>query len=165
MRLRIKTKKGRKIEGKVVRRDDGTLEVTLSERTYVLKVARVPTGDYIIEDEGGKRYRISPVFSSKYERTFLVDGQVLSLENIQAGQAEEEDLNVVVLKSSFSGFVRKVFVRKHDRVRKGEPVVELESMKMINVLHSPIDGVVEEVYVSSGKGVLAGEKLLKIAKK
>jgi biotin carboxyl carrier protein len=35
---------------------------------------------------------------------------------------------------------------------------------MINSLKSPIDGVVEEIYVSEGKSLMSGEKIMKIVK-
>lgn len=46
-------------------------------------------------------------------------------------------------------------------VKRGEPLLVLEAMKMKNELKSPRDGVVAEVYVSPGQQVAYGEFLVR----
>ena len=47
-------------------------------------------------------------------------------------------------------------------VKKGEPVVILEAMKMQNELLSPCDGVVQSLNVSEGNNVKSGEVIMVI---
>ncbi len=53
--------------------------------------------------------------------------------------------------SMLPGVVLKVLVKPGDRVKAGEPVVIVESMKMENEIVSHADGVVAEVLVKEGR--------------
>ena len=165
MRVKLKTKGGKRVEGEVVKEGD-ELKVSCQGKRVSFKVVKTPLGDFIAQDEFGRKFRISPVFSSKYEVVFEVDGKNYRFDVVQEGEdvegAEGED--VFLLKAQFSGLIRKVYVRKGQKVKKGEALVDLESMKMINSLKSEIDGVVEEIYVSEGKSVMSGEKIIRIVK-
>jgi len=45
-------------------------------------------------------------------------------------------------------------------VRRGEPLVVLESMKMEIAVESPVDGVVLELLASEGRPVVPGQDLV-----
>jgi biotin carboxyl carrier protein len=62
-----------------------------------------------------------------------------------------------VVTSMLPGVVLKVLVKPGDRVKAGEPVVIVESMKMENEIVSPVDGVVGEVLVREGQRIEAGD--------
>lgn len=165
MRLRLKTKDGKRIYGSVLKKNESEYEVSYGGKTFTFRVSKNPLGDFVIEDDSGRKYKLCKFYSSEYEIIFQINDsfwpiEILSSENVDEGK----DLDVVILKSSFSGSVKKVYVNKGDVVQKGHAVLDLESMKMINTMKSPIDGVVDEVYVSDGKSVVSGEKLLKIRK-
>lgn len=53
-----------------------------------------------------------------------------------------------VLKSPIQGTVLKVLVKPGQSVKRGEPVVVIEAMKLENDVVSEIDGVIGEVLVS-----------------
>lgn len=46
-------------------------------------------------------------------------------------------------------------------VKRGDPVLVLEAMKMKNELRAPTDGVVSEIYVTAGQQVKYGEFLVR----
>ncbi len=52
--------------------------------------------------------------------------------------------------SFIPGTIMKVAVKKGEKVKKGDKLLELEAMKMTNNLIAPIDGVVQEVFVKQG---------------
>ncbi len=60
------------------------------------------------------------------------------------------------------GLVGPLRTRAGDRVRKGEPLLLLEAMKMEHVLTAPRDGVVAEVLVAEGDQVGDGTVLLRM---
>ncbi len=70
------------------------------------------------------------------------------------------EVKVKELTSPMPGLVIKTLVNAGDTVKKGEPLVVLEAMKMENVLKSPADARVEKVNVSAGQAVEKGAILI-----
>lgn len=60
------------------------------------------------------------------------------------------------------GRVVKLLVAVGDSVKKGQPVLVVEAMKMENEMKSPIDGVVGDIYVVEGVAVETGTRLARI---
>jgi biotin carboxyl carrier protein len=60
------------------------------------------------------------------------------------------------------GVVVDIKVAVGTKVKKGEPVVIIEAMKLENEVLAPADGEVSEIVVTKGKSVTAKELLLKI---
>jgi biotin carboxyl carrier protein len=67
-----------------------------------------------------------------------------------------------VLKAMMPGRVVRLLVSKGDVVRRGQSLLILEAMKMENDIQSPVDGVVDELFVSAGDTVEAGGQLLHV---
>ncbi|AAB89171.1 MULTISPECIES: acetyl-CoA carboxylase biotin carboxyl carrier protein subunit [Archaeoglobus] len=59
--------------------------------------------------------------------------------------------------SMLPGVVLKILVKPGDKVKAGEPVVIVESMKMENEIVSPTEGVVAEILVKEGQRIEAGD--------
>ena len=66
------------------------------------------------------------------------------------------------LSTQMPGRVVKVLCAAGDVVKKGQPLVVIEAMKMENELKSPIDGVVGEVLVREGQAVEGNTKLVRV---
>jgi biotin carboxyl carrier protein len=64
------------------------------------------------------------------------------------------------VRAPMPGTVVSVEVRPGGAVRRGEPLVRLEAMKMINHVRAPRDGVVAEVRVEPGQSVAFGDPLV-----
>ncbi|MFZ4741501.1 MAG: acetyl-CoA carboxylase biotin carboxyl carrier protein subunit [Bacteroidales bacterium] len=60
------------------------------------------------------------------------------------------------------GTILKIFVKKKDKVKKGEKLITFQAMKMDNVLLAPMDGVIENVFVKEGENVNKSQILIKI---
>jgi biotin carboxyl carrier protein len=56
----------------------------------------------------------------------------------------------------------KIIVSAGDRVKKAQPVVVLEAMKMENDIVSPADGTVLAIHVKQGDSVNTGDLLVSI---
>ncbi|HUK38819.1 MAG TPA: pyruvate/oxaloacetate carboxyltransferase [Methanomicrobiales archaeon] len=64
------------------------------------------------------------------------------------------------IRSNMQGMVLKVLVRAGEAVKKGDPLMVLEAMKMENPIVSPRDGKVTDIFVDTGDVVASGDVLL-----
>jgi pyruvate carboxylase subunit B len=64
--------------------------------------------------------------------------------------------------TTIPGKISSLKVKKGDRVVAGDAVMVIEAMKMESEVHTPIDGVVYEIYVNDGDTVNPGEALIRI---
>lgn len=58
---------------------------------------------------------------------------------------------------------QKPFVQVGDTVKKGDVILIIESMKLMNEVQSDFDGVVKEILVQNGDGVEYDQPLMIIA--
>ena len=64
--------------------------------------------------------------------------------------------------ATLSGSVVNVLVTKGQKVKKGDPLVVTEAMKMETTITSPIDGTIGEIYAVKGKPIISGDCLLEV---
>ncbi|MGO3548470.1 MAG: biotin/lipoyl-containing protein, partial [Paucilactobacillus nenjiangensis] len=64
--------------------------------------------------------------------------------------------------ATMSGSVLKVIVAKGDKVKKGDPIVITEAMKMETTIQAPIDGEVAAVLVDAGDVIDSNDLLIEI---
>ena len=64
------------------------------------------------------------------------------------------------IKAPMPGMVLDVLVADGQQIKKGDPVLVLEAMKMENILKSPGDGVVKSVTASKGDTVKKNQTLM-----
>lgn len=72
--------------------------------------------------------------------------------------SEVEDPSVIA--APMQAVVTRICVEPGQRVHAGDLMVVLESMKMENYVHSPVDGVVGEIPIGAGCTVSAGQTLI-----
>lgn len=64
--------------------------------------------------------------------------------------------------ATLSGSVVKILVTKGQKVKKGEPLVVTEAMKMETTITAPLSGTVGEIYATKGQPIISGDCLLEI---
>lgn len=69
----------------------------------------------------------------------------------------------VSIKSPLPGSIMKVLVEVGQRVKRGDVLMTMESMKMENNIMTEYDGVVKAIHVSVGKSVMQDDLLIEIA--
>lgn len=100
-----------------------------------------------------------------------VDGEVFTVRIVSVGGSNVEVASVTPqkaprgeveggIKSNMQGMVLKVNVSRGSLVKKGDPLIVLEAMKMENPILSPADGKVTEIFVDTGDVVQNGDVLL-----
>jgi len=75
-------------------------------------------------------------------------------------QAAEADTRAGSLAAPMPGKVIQVLAKAGAQVKKGEPLLILEAMKMEHTITAPVDGVVKEVHYAPGELVLEGVALV-----
>ncbi len=149
-------------------------------KVYVAVGQKVKRGDTLLTIE-----------SMKMENAILAetDGVVKGI-SVSAGQsvmpgdllvdlgAEQAELNQPVqqqqhqpkvesgkklVTSPLPGTVLKVLVNKSDKVKRGDTILTVESMKMENSIMAERDGVIDEIYVKPGQTLMQGDSLFVLA--
>lgn len=133
-----------------------SLEI-LNDGRYLLRLGlKTFTVDDIIIDHGVVHLSLN---GQKYS-VGIKDEQALLLESL--GFAQQLATAQNALKAPMPGKILDVLHQKGDKIKKGEPLVILEAMKMENELTSPSDGEVDLVHVQPGDSVEKNAMLIEI---
>ncbi|MGC6767614.1 pyruvate carboxylase [Enterococcus sp. LJL128] len=84
--------------------------------------------------------------------------------NVQT-KRKAEPTNKGHVAATMSGSVLQTLVKKGDKVKKGDPLMITEAMKMETSLEAHFDGVVEHVYVTEGEAISSGDLLMELSEK
>ncbi|GHB37811.1 acetyl-CoA carboxylase biotin carboxyl carrier protein subunit [Mongoliitalea lutea] len=74
--------------------------------------------------------------------------------NMNQGSAAKD------IKAPMPGLIFDIKVAEGDTVKKGDPVLILEAMKMENILKSPGDGVIKQIKIKKGDSVEKNQILI-----
>lgn len=64
------------------------------------------------------------------------------------------------IKAPMPGMVLNILVTEGQEVKKGDPLIVLEAMKMENILKSPTDGVIKKIAIKKGIAVEKNQLLI-----
>ena len=128
----------------------GLVHFLIGSRSY--------TAEIVEESENGKELTVKVngvlqkvALQDKYDRLLAN----LGMDQLGAGKVNE-------LKAPMPGLVLRIFVENGTAVKKGDPLLVLEAMKMENILKSPGEGTVENIMVKPGDKVEKNFVLLKM---
>jgi pyruvate carboxylase len=109
-------------------------------------------------DESGMR-TITFMFNGA-EREIQVMDKNVDMQTVSRKKADPDRLGDIG--ATLSGSVVKVLVAKGQKVKKGDPLVVTEAMKMETTITSPISGTIGEIYATKGMPILSGDCLLEV---
>ncbi len=141
--------------------DDKHFLFIIEEKDLEASIIKVDLDSIRIDINGlQKEYSIIQV-----ESDFFVHSA--SIGNIKLTQQDrfpvkEKEIVNGGYESPIPSQVVKINIAPGDKVKEGDPLIVISSMKMENILVAHRDGVVEEVYVEEGHNVEAGFLLLKV---
>jgi 3-methylcrotonyl-CoA carboxylase alpha subunit len=140
----------------------------------------------LVFSAGSAEHRVRVAFSEQGRR-LAIDGQAYApgssrTETVRDGRswhvfhegvrwtlALKEELGGIDLDAAsgslaapMPGRVIKLFVEPGARVKKGQPLLILEAMKMEHTITAPADGMVKEIHYAAGEQVLEGAELIKV---
>ena len=120
--------------------------------------------------KNGISYNAEIVKADHVEKTFIVkingrqyevkaqDKFDLLLQ--QMGMSNGSSKQVKDLKAPMPGLIYDIQVSEGQTVRKGDPLIILEAMKMENIIKAPADGTVKVIKVKKGDSVEKNQVLL-----
>jgi biotin carboxyl carrier protein len=79
----------------------------------------------------------------------------------QTKQKFDKVADVIVIGSGFAGLAAALEAKeKGASVKKGDPIVVTEAMKMETTITAPIDGIISEIRVKAGQRIESGDLLM-----
>lgn len=147
----------------VSRDEDGRFRVVLDGVVHVVDLVR-PTPDAFHMLIDGQSWEAG---AAPREGGWLIDVLGLSTEvdvvdPRRAVVVRSAARGGKVVTAQMPGRVVRVLVASGDTVRKGQPLLVLEAMKMENELKAAADGLVVELYVTEGQAVELGARLARL---
>ncbi|WP_072395860.1 urea carboxylase [Hyphomicrobium sp. CS1GBMeth3] len=106
--------------------------------------------------------RQQAAFEDERSRWQASDQSGAAISDTVSDDAAEEPLaeNAVAVASPVPGAVWKVEVNQGARVKKGDLLLVVESMKMEMAVHAPSDGIIAEIRCAEGRAVSLGQTLV-----
>ena len=132
------------------------IQVTGPRTFHILAGERSLTAELVELDRSAKTVRLL-VDTTEYT-VHLRDRFDLLLEQLGMGGAGAKQLTE--LKAPMPGLVVGIRVEPGQAVKKGDPLLVLEAMKMENILKAPADAVVKAVRVTLRDNVQKGQVLI-----
>lgn len=147
-------------------------EILINDITSSWDLQKLPNGTYSILSNG-KSYnaiienidRASKELSIRINNTSYtlaikepID-QLLQKMGLNLSQTKKAE----AIKAPMPGLVLKILVTEGQQLKKGDPVLILEAMKMENVFKAPADAIVKAIKTEERKAVEKGEVLIELA--
>ncbi len=147
-------------------------EMVINEKNIGWDMKELPNGTFhiladgksynaVIEsvDRAAKQLALK-INGNRYELTVKepID-QLLQKMGLNMASAKK----VESIKAPMPGLVLKILVTEGQEIKKGDPVLILEAMKMENVFKAPADATVKSIKTSERKAVEKGEVLIELA--
>ena len=115
----------------------------------------------------GNKVIHSVVTKKKGKYYIYLNGEIYELEevleeakNFKAEDVEEEKIQIVL--APMPGKIIKTCVEEGEKVKSGQVLLIMESMKMETSVEATIDGIVKKLYVSGGDSMDDGQKLVEV---
>lgn len=123
-----------------------------------------------LKDNYGNIYEISPnpnlkldILHKKVGNKIVLfyNSRIYILEKIEEGIESNIEHKDEVL-SPITGKISSIKVKEGDKVKSGDVLLSIESMKMEMLITTPKDAIIEKIHVKQGEVVGQGKLLLKL---
>lgn len=157
MTEKIVTLGGQEISVQVAR-EGNVQRVSSPDRTDTIEVLSLRDGVAELR-VNGKRSVVPFVLDGSIVH-FVYQGYTYRAEVTSKGQRKRSRRREHSLSAPMPGVVLKISVEAGDVVRRGEPLIVLEAMKMEHQITAPYDGTVAAVHCREGELVQPGADLI-----
>ncbi|MCB9167052.1 MAG: biotin/lipoyl-binding protein [Flavobacteriales bacterium] len=131
--------------------------IALGTDTYGL-VMRTRSFSVVVVKEDAEEGVRHLLVGGRIYRVTLQDDRAELIQRLGLDRAAR--VGVPEVKAPMPGLVLNILVKPGQVVKKNEPVLVLEAMKMENVIRAPGDAIVKEVHTDKGTAVEKGQLLL-----
>ena len=150
-----------------VRAGDG-FRVTVGKNTYFLKLKRGVEPNELVAEVSDKPLSVTLLEANSQGVRITLGGEHFSFQRPAAAMPLSHSESAVtavqkdIVVAPMPGRVIGTLVKSGEKVRAGDPLVIIESMKMEIAVRSDRDGEVAEALVSDGATVKRGQGLVKL---
>src|SRR5690554_381469 len=131
--------------------------VRISDRLYHLLVNHVSYTVELINIDAAEK-EITIKLNNKTGTIKIQDKFDLLLDKL--GMDTSTRLEIMDVKAPMPGLILDIKVQVGDKVKKGEPLLVLEAMKMENIIKSVSEGEVKSILVAAGNSVEKNQVLI-----
>jgi geranyl-CoA carboxylase alpha subunit len=137
-------------------------ELSHEEEEASVQIDRIDAGSVVLHNSG---HSTTARFATNGNDLYLgFEGRIDHFRDVTyAPPEEEEEGGDGILKAPMIGQVVELHGSVGDRVSKGDVLVVLEAMKMVNQIVAPFDGTIESLNIAQGDRVEARQTVLKLA--
>ncbi len=119
--------------------------------------------EYLLFNAEKNKFQALDVYKDKNKVFLWVEDEELLIEEEQEDiSAENVELSENIIKSPMPGIIKEIKFKEGDVVKKGNTILVLESMKVLNELKSSVNGVIKKIHVSINDQVGPLELLVEI---
>jgi 3-methylcrotonyl-CoA carboxylase alpha subunit len=138
----------------------GRWRVTIDEATFEIAVETLADGRLrIVHDD---RVTTAEVTRAQRRRFVRLGRADFVLEKVDVARARRPAAGEARLEAPMPGVVTKVLVAEGEDVRKGQPLLAVEAMKMEHFIRAPRDGRVSRIHARAGEMVNGGVPLVEL---
>jgi len=145
-----------------VERDKESFVVKIGEQTYRVTVDASQPGE--VAFSVGNRHRRAYVAADGSQRWIAFDATTMLVSKVEAVERRSvrQRSGTDSLTATMPGQVVKIMASEGEMIKRGQPLIVLEAMKMELRLTAPHDGKVTRVLVRQGDIVERGQRLLEV---
>jgi acetyl-CoA carboxylase biotin carboxylase subunit len=140
---------------------NNTLEISFADKKFISKYISNVQNEVTLEIDGIRRKYYYSIIENKYFVASAQLGQIVLTVVDRYPNAVEETVKGGYA-APMPGEIIVVLVQNGDKVKAGDALLKMISMKMENTIEAHEDGEIEEVYVIDKQFVEAGTLLLKM---
>ncbi len=122
--------------------------------------------DYLVLNVEKNTAAVLDVYKTKNKMIIWVEDEEFIIEEISENETlSNHEIIENNIKSPMPGIIKEIKFVENDIVKKGDTVVVLESMKVLNELKSSVNGFIKKIYIEKGAQVGPLELLVEIEPK
>lgn len=123
---------------------DSIHSIILNNRSHGVQISSVGDAVYDVKNKGD------------FFQVEIMD----ELKKLRLARTKSTVAGRQVIEALMPGVILKIHVKPGDEVKAGQPLCILVAMKMENEIRSTTDGVVKEIFISTGDKLLVNDKMM-----